>query len=205
RARARDPADVYVATPLPLLRHVLDHPTGRSGPPEHGRPAAQGQPRGPALIMPRGQNRPGAGPCECGVGVAVRSPPRAYPAQLPGLRGRDWPCGAARGRAPGQWWAADQWRWRRSSTHPTWPELCPTRRVLTSGQASVTYRDRASRMATGAAGGLVANLDGASDARSRQETSVAGLWAQPGIGGAGSEQPPVPSVHHVLRALGRAD
>ena len=55
--------------------------------------------RGPALITPHGQNRPGAGQCECGVGVAVRIPPRAYPARLPGPQGRDWPCGAARGHS----------------------------------------------------------------------------------------------------------
>src|SRR5215813_12684477 len=160
----RDPADVHVAMPPPLLRHVSGHPTARNGPPGRGRPAAQGQPHGLALITLRGQNKPVAGRCECGVEVAVRSPPRASPARLPGPQGRDWPCGAARGRTPGQLWTADRWRWRRSGTHPTWPELCPTRCVPTSGQANVTYRDRASRMATGAVGDLATYLDGASDA-----------------------------------------
>src|SRR5262249_34212578 len=156
----------------------------------------------PALITPRDQNTPGAGPCGCGGGVAVRSPPRASPARLPGPQGRDGPCGAVHGRAPGQWWTADRWQWRRSGTHPTWPKLGATRRVPTSGQATVTPRDRAARMATGAAGDLETNLDGASDARSRPETSAAALLGQPGTGGAGSGRPPAPAVHLVLPAPG---
>src|SRR5215510_4028193 len=105
---ARGPADGHVAMPPPRLRHVSGRATGRNGPPGRDRPAAPGQPREPALITPRDQNRPGAGQYAYDVGVAVRSPPRASPARLPGPQGRDGPCEGARGQSPDQWWTADR-------------------------------------------------------------------------------------------------
>jgi len=94
------------------------------------------------------QNRPVAGQCEYGVGVAVGFHLECIQHGFRSPQGKIamWSSIAGNLRASGG--QSDRWRLAGVSTHPTCQRCVPLAAFPTSGQASVTYRGRASRMAT---------------------------------------------------------